>query len=97
MSNLSIVDTHWLDVNRGRVLHHAALPPAELAEIEDRGYVLAVLLSCGRSAQRADIAGLWARWYLNRCAGCCKATGLPRGKGAPKDSEDCRAVLGLDT
>jgi hypothetical protein len=56
-----------------------------------------VRLACGRTAAYLCIPGLFSRMGAQRCTGCCRATGMPQGKGSPKNDDACRVILGLPT
>lgn len=56
-----------------------------------------VKLSCGRTAAVVTIPGLFTRMGALRCEGCCRATGMPQGKGSPKNDDACRQLLELGT
>ena len=43
------------------------------------------------------IPGIFSRMGAPRCKRCCRATGLPQGKGSPKNDPECRKLLGLDS
>jgi hypothetical protein len=55
-----------------------------------------VRLACGRTAGSVCIPGMFTRMGALRCRDCCKATGLPPGKGSPKNDDACRELLGLE-
>jgi hypothetical protein len=66
------------------------------ADMESEWAVLhPVRLACGRVASYVCIPGMFTRMGAERCAGCCRATGMPRGTGSPKNDNACRVVLGL--
>jgi hypothetical protein len=44
---------------------------------------------------RITIPGLGSRLEDQRCETCCELTGLPPGKGSPKNDEGCRRILGI--
>lgn len=54
-----------------------------------------IRLACGRTAAAAFIPGMFTRMGAQRCTGCCRATGMPEGKGSPKNDDACRVILGL--
>lgn len=95
MSDLSIVDTHWLETWTGTKFHHAHLTPAALQELQDFGSLSAVFLDCG-SRRTVLIPGVLRRMSTPRCKRCCKLTGLPEGNGSPVNDGECRRLLGLD-
>jgi hypothetical protein len=72
----------WTDEHRADMEQEwAVLPPVRLA--------------CGRTAASVHIPGMFSRMGAQRCTGCCRATGMVPGIGSPKNSDDCRAILGL--
>lgn len=97
MSELSIVDTHWLVTATGTYFHHAALPPDDLLDLVDDGALYNVKFDCGRRAPVAYTPGVLERQSTPRCPRCCKATGLPKGNGTPHNDPECRRLLGMDT
>ena len=57
-----------------------------------------VMLACRRMASMVCIPGVGSRdprGGLPRCSGCCRATGMIPGIGSPKNSDECRKLLGL--
>jgi hypothetical protein len=54
-----------------------------------------VRLACGRTAAGVWIPGMFTRMGAQRCKGCCRTTGMPPGKGSPKNDDACRVLLGL--
>lgn len=98
-----LADIDWVITRHGDSLHHPDLPADLAADLDDDGtlgieYPLddPIRLDCGRQVPAVLIPGLITRLGANRCARCCTATGLPPGKGSPKNSAECRALLGLD-
>jgi hypothetical protein len=66
------------------------------ADMEAEWAVLSpVRLACGRTAAGVWIPGMFTRMGAQRCGGCCRATGLPEGKGSPKNDDACRVLVGL--
>ena len=97
---ISIGKMDWLVSKSWRKLH--AVRNADWTD-ENRADMAAewgvsspVRLACGRTAAGVWVPGMFTRMGAQRCKGCCRATGLPEGKGSPKNSRDCRIVLGLD-
>jgi hypothetical protein len=82
----AVPDGAWNDDHRDDMafLWHVATP---------------VRLACGQVASALFIPGPFSRGGLGgglpRCQGCCRALGMPGGKGSPKNDDACRAVLGL--
>lgn len=97
MTNLPIADYDWLITTHGRVLHHATLTPQQHEECEEWGglYDVPLTLDCGRAVTTVLIPGLFTRMGAQRCVGCCRKTGLPPGKGSPKNDPECRRILGM--
>jgi len=87
----------WFVTPGGHRLHAVlTFTAAHRAEIaRDWQVRSAVQLACGRTASGAWIPGMFTRAGALRCAGCCRATGLPPGRGSPKNDPACRALLGL--
>lgn len=88
----------WLATLAGRCLHWADLTRLTTVQIEGirRDWLCPgpLRLACGRTASLVMIPGLGARLAAPRCAGCCRATGLPYGTGSPKNDDACRRLLG---
>jgi len=96
MTEVSLLEAHWLVTPVGRRLHHATLAdPDDLAAVEDGESAENVALTCGRRVGWVTLPGLFARMGLERCTVCCRKRGLPPGKGSPKNDRDCRRLLGL--
>jgi hypothetical protein len=96
-SYLRIVRADWLVSRSWRRLHFAVLTADQALElIDDGGVAGPVRLACGQTAAYVYLPGLFTRQVAQRCTGCCRATGMPQGKGSPKNDDECRALLGLD-
>ena len=97
MTDVPIADYDWLRTVHGDRLHHAQLTPDQHEECEDWGglYDVLVTLDCGIKATTVLIPGVFSRLGCMRCVRCCAKTGLPTGKGAPKNDRECRRILGL--
>jgi hypothetical protein len=97
MDGLPIADYDWIYTVKGNHLHHPQLTPEQHVECEEWGgiYDEEVTLDCGRKATTIMIPGVISRMGAERCEGCCRATGLPFGKGSPKNSDECRRILGM--
>jgi len=68
------------------------------ADMEAEWAVLSpVRLACGRTAAGVWIPGMFTRMGAQRCRGCCRATGLPEGKGSPKNDDACRVLMGIQS
>jgi hypothetical protein len=94
---ISIARLDWL-VTRSWNRLHAVLEWTDVhrADMEQEWAVLSpVRLACGRVAASVHIPGMFTRMGAQRCSGCCRATGLPMGAGSPKNSDECRVLLGL--
>lgn len=98
MAELPIADYDWVYTTSGRRLHHPRLTSEQHAECEEWGgiYDEPVTLECGRTATTVLIPGVLSRLGTERCTRCCRATGLPNGKGSPKNDDRCRRILGMD-
>ena len=94
---ISIGRVDWFVTKTWRKLH--AVPEftdEHRADMETEWAVLSpVRLACGRMAAGVQIPGMFTRMGGWRCKGCCRATGMPEGIGSPKNSDGCRAILGL--
>jgi hypothetical protein len=94
-------DYDWLTTPGFGALHHATLTRQRARECEFYGgiYDDPVKLDCGRIVTTVLIPGAFSRGGfgggLPRCKRCCKATGLPEGNGSPKNSDECRRLLGM--
>jgi hypothetical protein len=83
--------------NRLHYVHPAAFGIEHRDDIaHEWGVSRPVTLACGRTATALHIPGFFSRLSAPRCTGCCRATGIPEGPGSPKNSDECRAVLGLE-
>lgn len=91
-------DYDWLYTPSGSLLHHATLTRERAKECEEWGglYDEPVILDCGITTTTVMIPGFLSRMGTQRCIRCCKATGLPEGKGSPKNSDECRRILGME-
>ena len=92
----ALVEVDWLIGGRRTVLHHATLTDAQLEVLEEEGFVGPVRLSCRQTAGWVTVPGVLSRLAAPRCLRCCRARGLPRGVGAPRNDGECRVLLGLD-
>ena len=96
-------DFDWLVTPAGNRLHHADLSRKKARECEYWGglHDETVKLDCGRTASTVLIPGLFSRGLdgggVPRCRRCCDATGLPYGNGSPKNDDECRRLLGMET
>ena len=91
-----IVDYDWLIPGHGDRLHHVTLP-AEITEHDDVCFGMPpVVAACGRTITGASIPGIFTRMGAMRCNACCRALGIPAGKGSPKNDDACRRLLGWD-
>jgi len=97
VTDLPIAEYDWLVTTHGNVLHHGKLTPEQHVECEEWGglYDVPVTLDCGIAVTTVHIPGVLTRMGAQRCVRCCRATGLPEGKGSPKNDQDCRRILGL--
>jgi hypothetical protein len=88
------VTQNW---NRLHYVEPADFTPEHFADMADGWAVFTpVRLACGRMAKNLHIPGIFSRMSKLRCAGCCRATGMPAGAGSPKNDDECRKLLGLD-
>ena len=79
-------------------LHWAELSADHLADVPVYWSIQQpVRMACGRTAKSLHIPGIFTRMGAMRCVGCCRATGMPQGKGSPKNDDECRALLGMPT
>lgn len=87
------VSTAW---NRLHYVDPSELTAEHRTDIEDSWAVFTpVRMACGRTARRLYIPGIFSRMSKPRCIRCCEATGMPQGKGSPKNDDACRVILGL--
>jgi hypothetical protein len=95
----AITRLDWVVARSWRRLHALQYGPWTQEQAADIafGWRLSgpVRLACGRTAAVACIPGVSFRLGLPRCAGCCRATGMPAGAGSPKNDDACRVILGL--
>jgi hypothetical protein len=88
-----IVDYDWMISAHGNRLHHVKLPP-DVEDLDDIFRLAPMAAACGKTLQGACIPGVFTRMGAMRCTGCCRALGLPPGKGSPKNDDECRRILG---
>jgi hypothetical protein len=48
---------------------------------------------CGLTNRRLYIPGIFTRMGAERCRHCCRMTGMPQGKGSPKNDDACRPLV----
>jgi hypothetical protein len=91
----------WLATKTGRFLHAIRDDDWTEDHREDMACLWIVIrpvrLACGQAAACVMIPGPFSRMSRPRCTGCCRATGLERGIGSPKNDSACRKMLGLDS
>lgn len=93
---IQLVRFDWLVSKSWNRLHWAEIPEEYWQGIlQDWAVTEPIRLACGRMAAGAWIPGMFTRGGAERCKGCCRATGLPEGAGSPKNSQECRVILGL--
>jgi len=96
---ISIGRVDWFVAGLGRRLHAVrddAWTDEHRTEMEQEWVVWSpVRLACGRVAVGVSIPGMFTRMGAERCKGCCRAMGMPAGRGSPKNDDACRAILGL--
>jgi hypothetical protein len=88
----------WFVTKTWRLLHAVTVFTDEQREYIAENWCVKgpVKLACGRTAGWLHIPGMFTRMGAQRCIGCCKAMGLPPGKGSPKNDPECRRILGLE-
>lgn len=91
LSFQKLAEYDWLETEHSTTLH--ALADGVIDPVN--WCVDKVTFKCGRRVARAFIPGLFSRMSDQRCRQCCKATGMPQGKGSPKNDETCRKVMGI--
>jgi len=85
-----LIDADWLQIDGGRLLHHATITHIEPDyETEWHG----VRLDCGQRVEWACIPGILTRIGARRCAACCEINSYPTGKGSPINEHVCRAMI----
>lgn len=90
----ALVAYDWLVSRAWNVLHFADLTEDQLMDMfEWRQLDGPIRLACNRTAAWVSIPGVLTRMAAMRCTRCCKAKGLPPGKGSPKNDNACRAIL----
>ena len=92
MTFREIVAYDWVESRGGRMLHHLAV--ADWDDAERNWGANHGTASCGLQSM-FWIPGIFSRMGAPRCKRCCRATGLPQGKGSPKNDPECRKLLGL--
>lgn len=86
----------WFVTHTYNRLHWADLTADDLTDVPEYWSIQhPVKLACGRTAKSLHIPGIFTRMSAMRCIGCCHATGLPEGKGSPKNDDACRVLVGL--
>lgn len=92
----TLVHYDWVVSRSWNRLHFADLTNEQYETLADEGMLPGpVKLKCGRTAGSIAIPGLFTRMGAMRCTGCCRATGMPPGKGSPKNDDQCRPMIGL--
>lgn len=95
---VEIAPYDWFVTQNYNRLHWADLTAEQLSTVPEYMAALGpIRLACGRVASRVAIPGIFTRMGAMRCTGCCRATGMPQGKGSPKNDDACRKVLGLSS
>lgn len=82
-----VVEWDWVVMGDGRKLHAPKVwdDPRYNAYTEDGE------TWCGRRGW-LSIPGVFTRMGARRCGMCCQATGMPPGKGSPKNDDACRPI-----
>lgn len=89
-----LLDADWVVTRKWNLLHHANLTDEQAVELDDTASLDGpIRLACGRTAASLGIPGVITRMGAQRCARCCLATGMPPGKGSPKNDPACRGRL----
>ena len=96
MTDLPMHEYMWLVTPSSSRLHHASLDLDDISSIEDGEFIRGVRLTCGRYVGWVTLPGVLTRLSEPRCRVCCRKTGIPEGKGSPKNDEECRRILGMD-
>jgi len=99
MTDLPIADYDWVYMVKGNELHHPRLTQEQHKECAEWGglYDEPVTLDCGIKTTTIMVPGMSSRMGAQRCGECCRVTGLPPGKGSPKNDDECRRILGMDS
>lgn len=94
--SLAVYD--WVQTSTGDKLHAVWMGSIRieetLARLDEAEPALAHT-ACGRYST-LSIPGPLTRMGAMRCRQCCTVTGLPQGKGSPKNDAAIRRLLGWD-
>lgn len=95
-SFIEIARYDWCSLNdEGDELLHALAAPDDPEQIEQE-WGGPGTTACGIHDEWVSIAGLGSRMGAYRCGACCFQTGIPTGKGSPKNDKALRPLVGLD-
>lgn len=85
---LTLAEWDWVQIGIWATLHAVA----EVTNDADEEWLGNGRTECGRESSEMHIPGVFSRMGAARCEACCVATGMPLGKGSPKNDEECRPV-----
>ena len=83
----AIAEWDWIIIGEGDALH----APRDWNDPDGNAYDEDAVTYCGRSGW-GRIPGVFERAACKRCAHCCYITGMPEGKGSPKNDDACRPI-----
>jgi hypothetical protein len=82
------VEWSWVVTDAWDVLHAPDMwDPLD----DDETSVPDGITACGLRGA-LHIPGVFTRMGAERCASCCEVTGMPPGKGSPKNDDACRPI-----
>lgn len=87
-SSLIVAHWDWVRTPAGKRLHAPMVWDDPHEEMYDPHGVTACRIS-----GELLIPGLFSRMGLPRCRHCCRLTGMPPGKGSPKNDDACRPLV----
>jgi len=83
----------WCQIGRSSVLHRVATTEGDY-ETEDRVGTQGTT-ACGKAGW-LGMPGIFSRMDAPRCPACCRAVGIPRGRGAPYNDEAGEHILSAE-
>jgi hypothetical protein len=97
MTEADIWAYDWAQIgSRGVLLHAPVFTDQQRADLwEDVAGTGSTL--CGQHDVYLHIPGVLSRMGADRCERCCDRAGYPHGRGSPKNDDNLRTQLGLNT
>lgn len=82
-----VAEWDWITIGPGNVLH----APATWHDPDQDMHDTHATTECGITGW-GHVPGLGARASAARCDRCCAHTGMPPGRGSPKNVDECRPI-----